>query len=381
MSDSTDIEDTWHKFVKATFGNFDRCVEVFKEFDGQLVDSAGSRLVDDAFNRLCPNEIVGEGRSFRFQTALKLQRVYDVTLSRLFAELGLDESRVGEREQVLNTVKRIRRYIPNIDRQDRLLLEEYVSKLLPMCYLCQNWISPEIRFANFGCRCETVLCEGCYTRGQADVDHSSCPTCRTPKPAVFVPLMMPQVPSTVPVDIPDSPVREPELLRQRIGDNNDDALATANQTIEEVLNDGLMEIATRDSEITQLRREIALRDAALASQAQVIMQNEASSSRPDVHPVTDPILPPTERPMVELARMQKQTTVRRAQLNRIILQRQNEALNALDRRLQVAADPSILSDSMLRDLDDPLRGMLLTPCEWTDDMDDMLAALTMRQDP
>ena len=66
-----------------------------------------------------------------------------------------------------------------------------------------------------------------------------------------------------------------------------------------------------------------------------------------------------------------------------VLRAHTEAGSIVDRRMRDEGmfDPEHLAESMLRDFDDPLRGLGLTPaCAWTDAMDDALAKMTLNSE-
>ena len=208
MSDDEDpVETLCLKFVSATFGNVPNCIEVFKDLDGSLVDGSSVNAIEAAHRRLCPDAQLGAGRTSRRDTPLKLRQVYDAAFSRLYEGLGL--TTVEEKGNLIETIKRIKRGMPyDVSREDQILLNSYISHLLPFCVLCREYVSIEV--ANYGCSCATVVCAGCYTNDPARVHGMNCPTCRAPPPQAFVGVM----PHQVPVD--DSG-RERSPTRQRTG--------------------------------------------------------------------------------------------------------------------------------------------------------------------
>lgn len=207
MSDDEDpTVSLCSKFVSATFGNVPDCIEVFKNLERDV------SLVEAAHRRLCPDVQLGNGRTSRRDTDQKLRQVYDAAFSRLYTEMGL--TTVEEKENLIETIKRIKRGMPfDVLRDDQILLRQYLGHLLPFCFLCQDWVSMEV--ANYGCPCATVLCGRCYVRNRERVHVLNCPTCRAPPPQAFVGVM----PDQVPVEVPESPVREPSTARQRTGDS------------------------------------------------------------------------------------------------------------------------------------------------------------------
>lgn len=212
MSDDGDpVASLCLKFVSATFGNVPNCIEVFKDLDGSLIDESSVNTIETAHRRLCPDAQLGAGRTSRRDTPQKLRQVYDAAFSRLYEGLGL--STVEERGSLIETVKRIKRGMPyDVSRDDQILLRDYLGHLLPFCILCQDWVLREV--ANYGCACSTFVCSRCYVNDRAQLDASTCPTCFCPPPQAFVGRM----PYQVPVETPESPVREPATSRPRTGD-------------------------------------------------------------------------------------------------------------------------------------------------------------------
>lgn len=280
-------------------------VEVFKKFD--LPEHRN--ILEQAYDYFCRGEPLPlRGEDYDYSKH-KIRQIYLAMYDKVFRKLNI--TRDPAKSRFIKRIQDVKRGMPNdISAADEAWLNEHLDAVLPECITCGHMM-PGTQYVDYACECnKKYFCVACHNNRvevarlndiacQEDPSLARifvrCPGCHLEGSEGITPHVVPPVVLNQTIsDEAEDEVQERPRAFQRLDDDpppNDPVIAQEEDPVAVLY--AQLEAARREAEHERREREhvqqvaaaeIANRDAALANQAQVIMQQGASSSRAD-HPI------------------------------------------------------------------------------------------------